>query len=256
VLVTRPQPQADEWVARLRGAGFDAQALPLLHIAAVADAPLRAAWGDLGDAVVFVSPNAVGHFFAARPPGQAWPPGVFAAAPGPGTAQALVDAGVPPACMLQPAADAARFDSESLWACMQALPWAGRRVCVVRGEGGRDWLAQRLQEAGAQVAFVQAYGRGAPQLEAAQRALLQAALADPEEVLWLFSSSEAIGHLPALAPPGADWSRSRALASHPRIAQAARDLGFGRVEAVSPAFDAVCAALRAAEPRSLQSPRP
>jgi uroporphyrinogen-III synthase len=260
VLVTRPQPQADEWVARLREAGFDAVALPLLHIAAVPQKPLRAAWDALQgagvDALVFVSPNAVSHFFAVRSGGAAWPERVWAAAPGPGTAQALIEAGVPPQCVLQPAADSARFDSESLWERMRSLPWHGRRVCVVRGEGGRDWLAQRLLEEGAQVDFLQAYGRGAPQLDAAQQALLQAALGQPQDFMWLFSSSEAVGYLPALAGEGADWSRSRALASHPRIAQAARDIGFALVEPVSPAFHTVCDALRDAETRSLQSPRP
>ncbi|NML14049.1 uroporphyrinogen-III synthase [Azohydromonas sp. G-1-1-14] len=259
VLVTRPQPQADEWVRRLRGAGFDAAALPLLHIDAVAPGPLRDAWQELAgasiDAVMFVSPNAVSRFFAARPAGLAWPASVWAAAPGPGTAQALVDAGVPAERVLQPDAASERFDSESLWAHMQSLPWAGRRVRVVRGEGGRDWLAQRLLEAGARVDFLQAYGRGAPRLDAAQQALLHEALSRAPHFIWLFSSSEAVGHLPALAP-GADWSRSQALASHPRIAQAARELGIGRVDAVSPAFDAVCAALRDAETRCLQSPRP
>ncbi|WP_232540053.1 uroporphyrinogen-III synthase [Azohydromonas aeria] len=248
MLVTRPQPQADEWVARLRGAGFAAEALPLLHIAAVADpAPLHAAWEDVAraaaDALVFVSPNAVTHFFAARPEGSAWPARVLAAAPGPGTAQALIEAGVPAESVLQPAADAERFDSESLWERMGALPWAGARVLVLRGEGGRDWLAQRLQEQGARVEFVQAYGRGAPRPGPAEAALLREAVAQPEHFVWLFSSSEAVGHLPGLAGAGADWSRARALASHPRIAQAARDIGFARVEAVSPAFDAVCAAL-------------
>jgi uroporphyrinogen-III synthase len=257
VLVTRPQPQAGEWVARLRGAGFDALALPLLHIADVPQEPLCAAWSALQgsgfDALVFVSPNAVSRFFAARPEGAAWPARVWAAAPGPGTAQALVEAGVPAASVLQPAADAARFDSESLWERMRSLPWGARRVCVVRGEGGRDWLAQRLQEQGAQVDFLQAYGRGAPQPEAAQQALLRSALRQPQDFMWLFSSSEAVGYLPALAGEGADWSRSRALASHPRIAQAARDIGFAQVEPVSPAFDAVCVALRDAETRCLQS---
>ena len=259
VLVTRPQPQADEWVQRLCGAGFDAAALPLLHIDAVAQAPLRDAWQALAavavDAVVFVSPNAVSHFFAARPAGLPWPAPVWAAAPGPGTAQALIEAGVPPERVLQPVAGSERFDSESLWARMQSLPWTGQHVRIVRGEGGRDWLAQRLQEAGARVDFIQAYGRGAPRLDAAQQALLHEALARAPRFIWLFSSSEAVGHLPALAP-GADWSRSQALASHPRIAQAARDLGFGQVDAVSPAFDAVRAALRDAETRCIQSPRP
>ncbi|MDZ5457685.1 uroporphyrinogen-III synthase [Azohydromonas lata] len=260
VLVTRPQPQADEWVARLRAAGFDAVALPLLHIAEAPQPPLRAAWADIAaaavHALVFVSPNAVSRFFAARPPGTHWPAQVWAAAPGPGTAQALMDAGVPAASVLQPAADSQSFDSESLWQRMGALPWSGRRVRVVRGEGGRDWLAQRLQEAGAQVGFLQAYGRGAPAPHAAQAALIADALAHPDNFIWLFSSSEAVGYLPALAPAGADWSGARALASHPRIAQAARDVGFAQVAGVPPAFDAVCAALRDAERPLQHPPRP
>ncbi|WP_210760727.1 uroporphyrinogen-III synthase, partial [Azohydromonas sediminis] len=91
VLVTRTQPQADEWVARLRAAGIDAVALPLIGIAPVDDAaPLDAAWRELGsDAapalVVFVSPNAVVQLFARRPPHARWPAATRAGAPGPGT---------------------------------------------------------------------------------------------------------------------------------------------------------------------------
>jgi uroporphyrinogen-III synthase len=46
--------------------------------------------------------------------------------------------------------------------------------------------------------------------------------------VWLFSSSEAVAHLRSLAP-GQSWSRACALATHPRIAQAARAAGFGVV---------------------------
>lgn len=111
-------------------------------------------------------------------------------------------------------------------------------------------------QAGAQVDFLQAYGRGAPKPNAAQAGLIADALAHPNHFIWLFSSSEAVGYLPALTPVGADWSGARALASHPRIAQAARDVGFAQVADVSPAFDAVCAALRDAERRQHHSPRP
>jgi hypothetical protein len=48
----------------------------------------------------------------------------------------------------------------------------------------------------------------------------------------MFSSSEAIDHLDALAP-GADWRAGRALASHPRIAERAQALGFGAVIVVA-----------------------
>jgi len=251
VLVTRPQPQADEWVTALQALGLRAQALPLLGIDAPADlAPVHAAWHQLPQqaVVMFVSPSAVQRFFAVRPAGLVWPPGLIAAGTGPGTRQALLTAGVPVGAVLTPPESAGTFDSEALWAVLQPrLDWSGRHVLVVRGEGGRDWLADTLRHHGAQLHFVEAYRRTAPVLDAAAHQLLQQALAQPTGYCWLFSSSEAVSHLPTLAP-GADWGRAVALASHPRIAQTAERLGFGRVQQVAPAPGAVAAALRSGLP--------
>ena len=245
VIVTRPGPQAVAWVDTLRALGLDAQALPLIDIEAAHDlAPLQAAWRQLQQTalVVFVSANAVNHFFAARPEATQWPAGLGAGSTGPGTSAALRLAGV--LNVVEPTADAAQFDSEALWARLAGQPWAGRRVLVVRGTEGREWLGQQLAEQGAQVDFVAAYRRLAPTPDAAGQTLLAAAQAAPEQHLWLFSSSEAVGHLLSLAP-GADWSASRAWASHPRIAQAARRAGFGRVELVAPDPAAVARRLAA-----------
>jgi uroporphyrinogen-III synthase len=248
VLVTRPQPQADEWVAALQALGLRALALPLLEIAAPADpAPVHAAWHRLAQlaVVMFVSPSAVQRFFALRPAGRVWPPQLIAAGTGPGTRQALLTAGVPAAAVLTPPDSANTFDSEALWAVLRPrLDWPGRSVLVVRGEGGRDWLADTLRQHGAQLHFVEAYRRTLPVLDAAAHQLLQQALAQPAAYCWLFSSSEAVSHLPTLAP-GADWGQAVALASHPRIADTARGLGFGRVQQLAPAAAAVAAALRA-----------
>jgi uroporphyrinogen-III synthase len=308
VLVTRPQKQAEPWVARLRRAGVEAVALPLIGIAPMADAaPLQGAWAGLAAyrLVVFVSPNAVQYAFAQRPAGQVWPPGTLAGAPGPGTARALREVGVPPAQVIAPPDDAPRHDSEALWAELAAHgPWADVSALIVRGlsedaaqarpgpegpvqsnepgsddeatgdvearqrgshagehhdklhgnghghgtaahEGllaagatspdderersgsGREWLAETLRAEGVRVQFVVAYRRGAPTLDAAQRACWQAAWADPGGHLWLLSSSEALDHLRALGAP--DLAASQALATHPRIAARARDAGFGRV---------------------------
>ena len=247
VLVTRPQPQADEWVAALQALGLRAQALPLLGIAAPADlAPVHAAWHHLGQqaVVMFVSPSAVQQFFAVRPVGLAWPPWLIAAGTGPGTRQALLTAGVPAGLVLTPPDSAATFDSEALWAVLRPrLDWTGLDVLVVRGEGGRDWLADTLRQHGAHVHFIEAYRRTAPVLDAAAQRLLRQALALPHDYCWLFSSSEAVGHLPTLAP-GADWRSAVALASHPRIAQTAERLGFGQVQQIAPAPGSVAAALR------------
>ncbi len=245
LIVTRPAAQAASWVEALRALGIDAQALPLLDVAALDDAaPLRAAWARLGEfaLVVFVSANAVQHFFGARPAGLVWPERLLAGATGPGTSAAMRGAGLAGDLIVEPAADSATFDSEALWARLAGLDWAGRRVLTVRGEDGRDWLATALRERGAQPEFLAAYRRLAPRPDAAGQALLLAALADPEQHRWIFSSSEAVQHLGGLAP-GADWSRSHAYASHPRIAASARQLGFGVVEEVAPTPAALAACL-------------
>lgn len=254
VIVTRPAREAAQWVAELSLGGFEAHALPLIAIEPVADAqPLRQAWKGLGGyaALMFVSGNAVHHFFEAnQPPApMGWGDSAIktrAWAPGPGTREALLAAGVPPGQVDAPAADAAQFDSEALWRVVAPQVKAGDRVLVVRGGdgqgqgAGRDWLAAQLAAAGAQVETVVAYLRRSPQLSQPQLALARRAAADGSA--WLFSSSEAIGHLRALLP-AQDWAQARAVATHPRIAQAARDAGFGVVCESRPALAAVVAAL-------------
>lgn len=245
-IVTRPEPQAGEWVGKLRARGVSAAALPLLRIAAAPDAEaVRRAFRALraGDVVMFVSPNAAAEYFACLPEGSCWPEGVAAAATGPGTVGTLVSCGVPSPAIVAPPKDLAQFDSEALWACLRDHDWRGRRVDIVRGDGGRPWLADQWRAAGAEVSFVQAYVRGAPTWDAQQQATLEQALARPASVCWLLSSSEALDHLQARVP-AASWSAATALASHPRIAERARSLGFGRVMDTAPTLDAVVASWR------------
>lgn len=244
VLVTRPAAQAGEWVQLLRDAGLQAEALPLIEIAPSGDAPaLAQAWQGLHGValVVFVSPNAATCFFDGRPEGAEWPDALEAASPGPGTTRVLRALGV--STVVEPAADSAQFDSEALWLQLAARDWQGRRVLIVRGTSGRDWLAERLRERGAVLQFVAAYGRTVPALSAQAQTLLQAALAAPDQHLWLFSSSEAVTNLQVLAPH-ASWSDTTALATHPRIAQTARGLGIGRVLEARPSAEAVVACIQ------------
>jgi uroporphyrinogen-III synthase len=247
VVVTRPQPQADDWVAALHRLGVGAAALPLLGIAGPADeGAVHLAWQQLARQVLvmFVSPSAVERFFALRPTGLDWPAGVIAAGTGPGTRRALRQADVPEALLVSPPEAAGSFDSEALWAMLRARrDWRGCAALIVRGEGGRDWLADTLRQHGALPHFVEAYRRTVPVPDAAGQAVLQAALAGPASHVWLFSSSEAVGHLPALVP-GGRWGDARALATHARIADAASGLGFGQVRQVLPDPDAVAALLR------------
>jgi uroporphyrinogen-III synthase len=251
IIVTRPAAQAAEWVADLQAHGLSAVALPLIGIAPVEDASaLLAAWSALAGQrlVTFVSPNAAQHFFAHRPAGTVWPESVLAGSPGPGTTRALLALGVPPAQIVAPAADAAQFDSESLWEQLRGRGWRDAQVLVVRGDGGRDWLADRLRGEGAQVAHVAAYRRIVPRLGAAEQAVLSAALDAPVAHLWLFSSSEAIDKLAGLVPAGTEWQAGHALATHPRIALRARQLGFGCVLETRPTLAAVVACIQSIRP--------
>jgi uroporphyrinogen-III synthase len=249
LIVTRPAAQAVEWVGELCHHGVDAIALPLIGIFPPREsAPVSAAWASLAAQrlVMFVSPNAAEQFFALRPTGAAWPADTLAGSPGPGTSRVLRALGVPEARIVEPKADAAQFDSESLWERLRERDWAGAAVLIVRGESGRDWLAERLREAGARVDFVTAYERAAPVLLPDQREALRSALAAPAAHTWMFSSSESIDHLQALVPD-ADWRAARALATHPRIAARARDAGFGAVYECRPALGAVLACLQSFE---------
>ena len=283
VIVTRPAHDADVWVARLQQSGWHAQALPLIEIAAVnhpADiSALQQACNSLSDfvACMFVSGNAVEHFFrlfqvSKTASGQSIraqaaidniateiPPNVRFLAPGPGTAAALLAAGVPASQIDAPPPDAAQFDSESLWKVVGHRDWRGTRVLIVRGrndaqgdasEGssgtGRDWLTQQWRTAGSTVDVVSSYERRAPLLTVEQIELATAASCDGS--VWLFSSSEALANLLQQAGLNAvSWKNAQAIATHPRIEAAVQAAGWGVVQSSRPALPDILDALASIE---------
>ena len=253
VIVTRPAREAVRWTHDFREAGFDAVSLPLIAIEPVEEAGLEAlddAQQRMGDytALMFVSAPAVEHFLprsnetlflrdVALP--RFW-------ATGPGTVRALRRAGVPDSRIDAPAHDAGQFDSEALWACAGWQVGADSRVLIVRGGDesgrptGRDWLAREVAGAGGALDTVVAYRRLAPTFGDAERRLASAAATDGS--IWLFSSSESIGHLNR-AMPSIDWRAARAIATHPRIGEAAREAGFGTVALSQPESAALVASI-------------
>jgi uroporphyrinogen-III synthase len=280
VIVTRPEREAHEWVEALGQRGFDAHAFPLIEIGPSdnpADAvALQTAWKTLFkySACMFVSGNAVSHFFESnRPPAQLIPaqaaietiaivqpfrvpPQTRFLAPGPGTAAALRAAGVPADQIDGPAADAQQFDSQSLWQNVGQRDWQGCRVLIVRGQTltghreapdaasapGRDWIAGQWTAAGATVDFLRVYVRRPPVWCDLQLGQAQRALADGS--IWLLSSSEAALNLASMNGfERPQLSRARAVATHPRIAEAARAAGWGVVVESRPQLEDVSEAL-------------
>lgn len=250
VWVTRPASDAPPWVDGLNKLGLDAQSLPLMAIGPVADvSPLQTAWQAIAQyhAVMFVSANAVRYFFQAAPqPAAPWCD-VRAWVTGLGSRAALLAVGLAETSMDAPAADAPQWDSEALWAVVAPQVRPDHRVLIVRGAdaqgqlAGRDWLSRQLQAAGVQVDQVAAYQRQTPVFTPLQRAAAVQAASDGS--VWLFSNSEAIGHLQA-ALPHQDWSQALAVTTHPRIAQHARQAGWGFVAIAQPALEAVATSIK------------
>ncbi|HEV7833992.1 MAG TPA: fused uroporphyrinogen-III synthase HemD/membrane protein HemX [Caballeronia sp.] len=254
VVVTRPSGQSAALLALLARAGFESIEFPLIDIGPVADAaPLHAALGELyapaplGFAlVVFVSPNAIDHAFAAL--NSAWPLHIPIGVVGPGSVAGLGRQGVtaPGHTIISPVADATvtetptdpRYDSEALYAAIEAHfgpdGLKSKRVLIVRGDGGREWLADALSAAGANVEKVAAYRRIVPEPTMRDWERIHALLAG-EPHAWLLTSSEGVRNLEELAREHLTLDETLTLkhaplvSPHPRIAEAARTAGFDRI---------------------------
>lgn len=265
VIVTRPETDAQAWLDAIQKAGHEAVYLPLIEIGPAPDAQaVDLAWQQWPrwQAVMFVSAQAVRMFFAQRPM-QAGP---RFWATGPGTRQALIEAGVAANAIDAPNADSAQFDSEALWQVVSPSLKKQAPVLIVRGNEdsldsnptltananpsnnqpvnpqgvGRDWLAQQIIHAGASVEFVVAYSRRPPQWSAPQLEIAKQAAFDGS--VWCLSSSQAVLHLQAQLP-NVQWNKACCVATHARIAQTARDVGFVHVVQTRPVLSDVLASL-------------
>jgi len=277
VIVTRPETDAQAWLDAIQKAGFEAVYLPLIKIGPAPDAQaVDLAWQQWPrwQAVMFVSAQAVRMFFTQRP----MQPGPRYWATGPGTRQALIEAGVAANAIDAPNADSAQFDSEALWQVVSPSLKKQVPVLIVRGNEdsldsnptltansnanananasansnpsnkqpvnpqgvGRDWLAQQIIQAGASVEFVVTYSRRPPQWSAPQLEIAKQAASDGS--VWCFSSSQAVLHLQAQLP-NVQWNKACCVATHARIAQTARDVGFVHVVQTRPVLSDVLASL-------------
>ena len=141
----------------------------------------------------------------------------------------------------------AKEGSEALWAALQAHGPLPRRVLIVRAESGREWLTERLREAGSQVEYACVYRRVVHTPSQELRAALGACRGSGRVAVPVVTSSEAVGALDRQlehTPEARAWLREGlALCSHPRIAQALRAAGYARVSECEPTASAVLDAI-------------
>jgi uroporphyrinogen-III synthase len=238
VVVTRPRAQAAALARLIREAGGEAILFPTIEIADPVDAgPARALLDRLEsfDWAIFVSANAAERGLALL--GRPWPAKVRAAAVGAGTRRLLNERG-----LRDVIAPEGRADSEALLAVPELEAIRGRRVAIVRGEGGREVLRDALQARGAQVEYAECYRRVRP---AADPAPLLSAWARGEVHAVTVNSAEALSNLQAmLGEPGMRRVADTPLfVPHPRVAEEARRLGIARVVVAGPGDGEMRAAL-------------
>lgn len=241
ILVTRPAAQAATLVELIAAHGGEPLLFPLLEISPADDAaPLQRALEHLADyaLAIFISPNAVDFsvpWLLARRP---WPSRLQVAAVGPGTAQQLAGHGF--GAVIVPAQ---RFDSEALleMPALQAEPVAGKKVLILRGNGGRELLADTLRARGTEVDCVSCYRRSAPADAAPLLSLLRNNGLDAATI----SSSEGLRNLFAMLDTEA-CARLRQLplfVPHRRIADTAVELGARVLVLTGPADAGIIAGL-------------
>ena len=243
IAVTRPAAQSAALARLIAEHGGQPVLFPLLEIGPAADPrPLQRAVACLAEyaCVIFVSPNAIDYAWPVIVAAGGWPAGLRAAVIGPSSAAQLASLGV-----AEVIAPASRYDSEALLEspALQAAAVAGRPILLLRGNGGRELLAETLVARGAQVDAVSCYHRSVP----GDATPISALLAERRLDALTLSSSEALRNLLALLDAAAR-ERLRCLpvfVPHRRIAEQAAEQGLQRVVLTAPAdagiIDGLCA---------------
>ena len=235
VLVTRPAGQGEGLARLVTEAGGQAVLAPLLSIAPPLDPSLASAVlnaPESWDWLVFVSANAVR--FARGIDGWVGQGAGLTrlAAVGEATAAALAEAGLTVDLVPYP-----QFNSEALLADPRMAEVAGQRLLIVRGEGGREHLADTLRERGADVAYAEVYRRVPVSTEEFSTCLT--AWQEDHYDAVVVTSGEALAHL-------FDLLREAGLGNHPkpalvvpseRIAGQAREQGWPRIWVAEQASD-------------------
>ena len=231
VIITRPQAQSEAFARMIASIGRESKIFPLMEIHALLDnTELDAILAQLSDfaLVAFVSPNAVDAVFLRI---KHWPSDVAIAVMGAGSRAALAAHGITDAntCIISPT-NPERTDSETLLEELDLDGLRASRMLIVRGETGRELLADALRENSVFVTQVAAYRRAAPEFtQQRQQCLFELLLSENE---WVITSSDALRTMLFWAEQlnfdGAvvKMQHQQLIVPHVRIAETAKILGF------------------------------
>jgi uroporphyrinogen-III synthase len=180
VLITRPQHQAQSLYDAIKKSGGIPVLFPTIEITAPTDPALckqQLQNATDYDDLIFISPNAVTYAVADVAIDRQR---IFAI--GGATAKMLLQHHIPHYLPFEEKADSENLLASPLLGHMQ-----GRRVLIIRGEGGRALLRDTLTERGATVDYAEVYRRRCPDVDATS--LLQKW---PQEIEAVITTSNAI----------------------------------------------------------------
>ncbi len=193
VLITRAQHQAHELKAAIEAAGGDALLFPAIDIIGRDIDEIGRELAALPEPhiVVFVSGNAAAYGLAAVKGKNA-----KIAAVGPATRAAIESVGVDVDIFPREG-----FDSEHLLRHEALQAVRDRNIVIVRGQSGRELLADSLEERGAIVHYLSVYDRIPHEPTLADLEDLEVALNQGRIQFVIVMSVETLGHLVHILPP-------------------------------------------------------
>jgi uroporphyrinogen-III synthase len=164
IVVTRPTGQAEKLIEVLENAGATVVHFPVIEITAMPEQErLLEQAKQLGtyDIAVFISRNAAIYGTDLLQQQGSWPKYTQIATIGNGTAQQLQSLGYNANILSSTTAN-----SEGLLAEPVMNSVKGKRILIVRGQGGREKLAETLRSRGAKIDYFECYERSCPQINA------------------------------------------------------------------------------------------
>jgi len=223
VVNTRPTHQAEPLCELVRGAGGAVIELPVIQIAPGDDVSvLRSQFERIkaADMVIFISANAVDAAITSMGGEQHWPSNVTMASVGKATAARLASYGLiakivaPEPC-----------NSESLLSMPALMNLTDKKVFIIRGAGGREFLADTLRSRGADVEYIECYRRERP---ASDPADLYQAWEEKRKLVIVVTSNEGLSNLQAMIDNDhqADLLSSTLVVVSERAVNRAFELGF------------------------------
>lgn len=224
ILITRPEPENAFSCEKVKRHGFYPVALPMLNIVPIQDDTQKAAIRsqifniDEFQYVIFVSKNAAR--LAAEWLDECWP--MLPENPhwigiGKGTTQLLIEENIP--AVANPG-----HTTEALLEWLKPAKMRDMKVLIIRGEGGRPELGDKLEQRGAKVSYLALYERKKPSYSAQTFFFL------PDiNLIWLTSGESLINLNSYVEEYKLGYKSLLTLAPSMRVCDLAKELGWKNV---------------------------